>query len=157
MNTLAYVVSDRRLADQYTAVMRAEIPRTELAHWLATVYPKVREYLRRVGVKPVGPPFARYTYLGKAVAVEAGYPVPGDIPGDGTVVASTLPDGRAAVTTHWGPHDDLDRAYAAVRRWLLISGRAAIGARWEVYHTNPVAEPDPTRWRTDVVVPYRIG
>ena len=66
-------------------------------------------------MNPVGPPFARFTFLGGVVAVEAGFPVAGD--------------SRERPTA--GPH-------------------------WEVYYDDPNAEPDPSRWRTDVVVPYSV-
>ena len=61
------------------------------------------------------------------------------------------------MTTHHGRYEDLEDAYAAARRWLTVHGRAPIGAHWEVYYTDPSVEPDPTRWRTEVVMPYRVG
>lgn len=34
---------------------------------------------------------------------------------------------------------------------------ATAGPHWEVYYTDPNVQPDPTRWRTDVVQPYRTA
>jgi effector-binding domain-containing protein len=56
-----------------------------------------------------------------------------------------------------GSYESLDRAYAAVHRWLDDEGYAPAGPHWEVYFTDPAAEADPARWRTDIVVPYRAG
>jgi effector-binding domain-containing protein len=155
--TMTYDVTDRLLFDQYTAVVRDEIPRERLPAWLQEAYRDVSDYLRRHGIGFAGPPFARFTFLGDLVAVEAGFPVPGEVPGLGRVQPSRLPGGHTAVTTHFGRYEDLEDAYAAVRRWLVSHGRAPVGAHWEVYYTDPTADPDPTHWRTDVVVPYRFG
>ncbi|HEX5997467.1 MAG TPA: GyrI-like domain-containing protein [Jiangellales bacterium] len=149
--------SPRTLVDQYTAVVRGEMAPEDMAGWLSNAYHSVDEYLRRVHVSPNGPPFARYAFLQGVVAVEAGFPVPCEIARQGAVEPSTLPDGPAAVTTHFGRYEDLTMAYEAVHRWLDDHGLVPAGPHWEIYYTDPVAEPDPSRWRTDVVVPYRLA
>jgi effector-binding domain-containing protein len=155
--TMTYDVTDLVLTGQFTAVVRGEIPREKLPAWLERTFHDVIQYLSRHHIEATGPPFARYTFLGDQVAVEAGFPVPCEVPPDGRVQPSRLPAGPAAVTIHHGRYEDLEDAYAAARRWLTTHGRAPIGAHWEVYHTDPSVEPDPARWRTDVVLPYRMG
>jgi effector-binding domain-containing protein len=154
--TLTYEISVRALVDQYTAVVRREMPREELYGWLAEAFQAVHAYLERSGVDPTGPPFARFTFLGDTVAAEAGFPVPHEVAGEGSVEPSTLPDGHAAVATHMGSYGDLDKAYLAIHIWLDTRGYLPAGPHWEVYHTDPTTEVDPTRWCTDVVVPYRV-
>jgi effector-binding domain-containing protein len=153
---MTYEIISRDLAAQTTAVMRGEMPVTELGEWLAGTYRAVQEHLDRIGMHPVGPPFARFTFLGRVVAVEAGFPVAGEIAGDGGVEPSLLPCGLAAVTTHLGRYEDLEAAFDAVHDWLNAHGYMTAGPHWEVYFNDPNAEPDPSRWRTDVVVPYSI-
>ena len=79
------------------------------------------------------------------------------VSGEGRVLPSRLPTGRAVVTTQVGPHEGREDAYQAMRQWLIRHGRTPAGARWEIYHTDPADEADCTRWRADVVVPYRTG
>jgi effector-binding domain-containing protein len=154
--TVTYQVSTVRLTDRYTAVVRAELPVDELPAWLTGVFLTARAYLTQQGIEPAGAPFARLAFLGGVVAAEAGFPVGQEIPGDGVVEPSTLPDGPAAVTVHWGRYDDLTHAYQACRDWLADHGLEPVGPHWEVYHTDPNTEPDPARWRTDVVVPFHV-
>ncbi|HEX5995953.1 MAG TPA: GyrI-like domain-containing protein [Jiangellales bacterium] len=148
-------VTSRQLTETYTAVVRGEMPVDELPAWLAGVFPTVANYLRETGVIAIGPPFARFAFLGRVAAVEAGFPVPTEITGDGLVEPSTLPGGPAAVTMHVGSYQDLDKVYLAVRSWVSQHGYVTTGPHWEVYLTDPTVEPDPTCWRTDVVLPYR--
>ena len=153
--TITYEITDRLLIVQDTAVVRGEMAPEEMPGWLPNAYRTIGEYLRRIQVSPSGPPFARYTFLNDVVAVEAGFPVPCEVSGDGSIDASRLPDGPAAVTTHIGRYEDLTVAFGAVLRWLDDHGLVPAGPHWEVYFTDPNAQPDPSRWRTDVVVPYR--
>lgn len=149
-----YEITSRHLASQPTAVVRGEMPAAELGEWLADSYRGVQEHLDRIGMHPSGPPFARYTFLGEDVAVEAGFPVASEIAGNGRVEPSALPGGPAAVTTHLGRYEDLEAAYDAVHDWLDTQGCTPAGPHWDVYFTDPNAEPDPAHWRTDVVAPY---
>jgi effector-binding domain-containing protein len=150
-------IADRMLVGQYTAVVRGEMQREEMPGWLSNAYRTVGAYLGRAHVSPTGPPFARFTFLDDLVAVEAGFPVAQEIPGEGAVEPSTLPDGPAAVTTHFGRYEELEAAYQAVHRWLDDHGLVPASPHWEIYFTDPHADPDPSTWRTDLVVPYRVS
>jgi len=120
--------------------------------WLTEAYDTVDEYLNRAQVSLSGPPYARYAFLDELVAIEPGFPVPSEVAGEGSVEPSTLPDGPAAVTTHVGRYEDL--ATAAVHGCLDEHDLVPAGPQWEVYFTDPNVEREPSRWRTDVVVPY---
>jgi effector-binding domain-containing protein len=138
-----------------TAVVRGEMPRDELPAWLAGVFTTVRNYLSRNHIARTGPPFARYTFLGGTVAVEAGFPVAREVPGDGLVEPSRLPSGPAAGSTHVGSYDHLSHTYLGMRMWLRERGLTPVGPHWESYLTNPFTDPDQEHWRTEMVVPYR--
>jgi AraC family transcriptional regulator len=38
---------------------------------------------------------------------------------------------------------------------MKSQGLEPAGAPWEVYVTDPGAEPDPSKWRTDIFFPVR--
>jgi effector-binding domain-containing protein len=154
---MTYDIESRTLTEQPTAVVRASLPADQIGGWLPGVYQEVMTYLAGAGVAPAGPPFARYDFHDHTVDVEAGFPVSSPVPGYQRVTPSSLPGGPAAVTVHYGRYEDLTAAYSALAGWLKEHGRDADGPHWEVYYTDPQAEPDPTRWRTDLIVPYRSG
>ena len=120
----------------------------------AEAYGAIGEYLGRIGVAPSGPPYARYLSVKPEHAVfEAGMPVAKALPGEGEIVAAELPDGDVAVTTHFGPFDQMQPGYEAIEEWMRENGRADGGPPWEVYMTDPGEEPDPAKWRTDIYWP----
>jgi effector-binding domain-containing protein len=63
------------------------------------------------------------------------------------VIASALPGGTTAATTHRGPYADLDAAHRLVRDWCAAHGRRLAGPRWEIYgHWRE----DPSELETEV-------
>jgi effector-binding domain-containing protein len=92
-----------------------------------------------------GPPFARYRSRGATYVVEVGVPVQKGRP--------VLPAGPAAVLEFRGPHAKLATAHAELDAWLVANKRAAAGARWEVYVTNPITTPDPAAQTTRIYAP----
>lgn len=102
-----------------------------------------------------GPPFARYqTRTPNLVVVEIGVPVrktPTTL--SRGLRAVDLPAGPAAELTVTGRHEDLPKAHVKLDVWLAHEKREPSGARWEVYLTNPVTTPDPTKQQTRIVVP----
>lgn len=152
---MSYDVEGRELTEQATAMVRARLPQSQLGAWLAGAYQEVIAYLVSAHIAPAGPPYARFSFHNDLVDVEAGLPVPTPVLAYGRVTPSWLPGGPAAVTTHHGPYEDLPAAYDAVADWLKEHGHEPAGPHWETYHSDPRTEPDPSRWRTDVIAPYR--
>lgn len=154
---MAYEIETRVLAKQDTAVVEAVLHGPELPHWLAAVYHDIATYLERIGVEMAGPPFVRYAFRDATIDVQAGFPVVTPVAGEGRIVPSSLPAGPVAITTHYGPYDRLVAAYDAIATWLKEHGYEPAGPHWEIYYTDPNAEPNPTKWRTDLVMPYRAA
>jgi effector-binding domain-containing protein len=81
-------------------------------------------------------------YLDDVPHVEVGVELTQPCPLTGRVVASNLPAGTVAMTTHHGTYDGLGAAHDAVIRWCRDRGRERAGPRWEVYgpHSDAPAE-----------------
>ncbi len=154
---MAYEIEARTLDEQDTAVEFATLPVNEIGPWLGKVYADVAGYLGRKGAGPVGPPFARYHPVGDGTfEVEAGFVATTPVGGEDEIEPSDLPKGTVAVTVHVGPFDAMVPAYEALTAWVAAQGGTPAGDPWEIYLTDPMAEPDPARWRTEVVMPYRV-
>ena len=75
-------------------------------------------------------------YLDDVPTVEVGVELEGTLTaGSGRVVASALPEGRAATRVARGAPspDGIAAAHAAVIQWCEANGHARTGVRWEVY------------------------
>ena len=141
---------------QVTAVARATLTVAEIGPWVGKTYGAVAGLLADRQAGPAGPPFARYHLLGEGrFEVEAGFPAARSFEGNGDVQPSELPGGQVAVTMHTGPYDQMEPAYQALVSWVSQHGGELAGDPWEIYLSDPSAEPDPATWRTQIVQPYR--
>ena len=139
---------------QHTAVVRAQVPVQDLPAFFSRAYDQVLAAVRSQRAAPVGPPFALYHGMpGVTVDVEAGFPVSQAVPASGDVVPGTLPAGEAVEAVHVGPYDRLPDTYADVQAWMAEHHLSSGPQMWESYLSDPQSEPDPSRWRTLVVVP----
>ncbi len=79
-------------------------------------------------------------YLDDLPRVEVGVEArpPGSL--TGRVVASSLPAGQVAMTTHRGSYAGLGAAHRAVIDWCAERGNRLAGPRWEVYGPH-IAKP----------------
>lgn len=150
-----FEIQTRELDEHPTAVCTGEVSVPEMGPWLSDAFGTVAQVLGQQGAGPAGPPFACFHAVADGVfAVEAGFPASRPVTDAGQVHASTLPGGPVAVTTFVGPYDDMGPAYDALQSWLDEHHLRARSDMWEVYLTDPETEPDPSRWRTEVVAPY---
>jgi effector-binding domain-containing protein len=139
---------------QHTAVVREQVPLAELPAFFEQAYGRVLAVVRAQRAAPVGPPFALYHGMpGATVDVEAGFPVSAAVAAEGEVVPGTLPAGEAVEAVHVGPYDRLRDTYADVQAWMAEHHLSAGPQMWESYLSDPEREPDPSHWRTLVVVP----
>lgn len=115
------------------------------------------------GIEPAGAPFFRYSMIGDMEGrfeIEVGVPVAIAVPGDGRVIAGSIPAGRYATLVHTGHPDRLVHAHAALQEWAT-SRRLDLqrsrqgddevwGGRFEFYLTDPAQQPDPEQWSTEI-------
>jgi effector-binding domain-containing protein len=151
---MAYECSIRQVAAQPAMSVRGAATVADLSRTIGEFLTEVWSHVQNHGGMLAGPPFTRYHMVdGERLDLEAGLPVAAPIPTGGRVRPSELPGGEVAVTTHVGPYDGLVIAGAALATWTAAQHREAAGPNWEVYVTDPGAEPDPARWRTDIFKP----
>jgi effector-binding domain-containing protein len=142
-----------RLAMRETAVIALDVAPDELPGAIGAAVGEVEAAMREAGVALAGPPFARYLAFEPRIRAEIGFPVRRPAPHVGRVFPGRLPGGRVASIVHIGPYDGLEHTYGLMHRWLAELGLRPTGPMWEVYWSDPVAEPDPATWRTEIFTP----
>ena len=150
-----------RPAQPYVAI-KAEVTMQTLGTVLPALHGRVFGWLRERGTTPTGPPFWKYNTvdMDRDLEVEVGVPVPARVNGDEHVLFALLPAGRYASLRYTGHPDGLLDATAFLLEWGrqhyltwdLSHGPAGErwGARLEIYETDPGAEPDMSKWTTQL-------
>jgi effector-binding domain-containing protein len=148
------VTTVQELTSQPVVTVRDSVAPDALPALFERRFAQLAGHLAQRGAAPAGQPLAIYHAVSsEAVDVELGMPVAEPVAGAGEVVAGELAAGRAAVITHHGPYDTLPAAHAELATFVKGRCLQPSGPPREIYVTDPGAEPDPARWRTDVVQP----
>ena len=151
-------IERRDLPGYRTAVVRGRLPVAELGAFVGRAIAAVADALNSQGISPAGPPFARFhRHSPGDFDVEVGFPTPRDFSPAGDVQPSALPGGPAAVMVYVGPYDEMEPAYGALAGWIAQHGEQPVGDPWEIYFSDPTQEPEPQKWRTEIVMPLRTS
>ena len=152
----AYTVEVKKVTEQHVVSIRTQCHVAELGAILSEILPEVWRYIRKNGIAPSGPPFTRYHgFENDRVDIEGGLPVPKELPSEGRINAGLLPGGEVASTVHLGPYDKLPDAHDALHVWLEKNRKDSAGPQWEMYLTDPGLEPDPSKWKTELMWPIK--
>jgi effector-binding domain-containing protein len=150
-----------RQAQPYVAI-RAHVTMQTIGTVLPGLHPQVFAWLGQRDVAPAGPPFWKYNVIDmdRELEVEVGVPVPGAMDGDDRVLAGVLPAGRYATLRYTGHPDGLVGPTASLLEWAgehdltWDLSPTEDGERWaarlEIYETDPAAEPDMSKWTTQL-------
>ena len=144
-----------QVTEVHTATIRTKAKQEKLQATFAVVLPEVVRAVAAASAKP-GVVFARYHAITPEFDVEAGVVVQEKFQDAGRVKASTLPATEAVVGWHVGPYHELGETFLRMQAWMEEEGYVQSGPHWEEYWTDPGLEPDPSKWRTRIVIPAKV-
>lgn len=131
------------------AVVRRRAARQALSQLVPQLCGVVWNAIRANQIRGAGRHVA--VYLDDQINMEVGVELESPFAGDGDVVASALPAGAVATTTHLGPYSRLGDAHRAIQDWCAAQGHAMGGPCWEIYgHWQAAWNDDPSAIQTDV-------
>lgn len=134
--------------------IRTQAKMQDLPNLMGPLFGEVFGYAVQTGNQPSGMPFSRYHSMdGESVDFECGIPVNAPLEGTDRIKPGDLPGGKVVTVTHVGPYEGLGQTWSALFEWVGAQGLKPAGAPWEVYLTDPGAEPDSSKWRTQIFFP----
>jgi effector-binding domain-containing protein len=134
-----------------TAVIHLTVPRKEIQKVMGPGHEELMATLRNQGITPAGPWFTHHLRMDPAIFdYEIGVPVTRPVTAAGRVTPGELPAATVARTFHHGAYDGLATAWPDLDAWVIAQGRRPGPSLWEVYLTDPKANPDPATWRTEL-------
>jgi len=131
--------------------------RTEIGPVLGQAFGQVWAYAQEHGIVPAGPPIARWLRFDEnGIEVEAGFPIAAaaSVSAGSPVYYLHLPTMQTLRVDYMGHYDGMAAAYEVIMANFAAKGIQMAGPCWEQYVTDPGAEPDPTKWLTQIYLPY---
>jgi effector-binding domain-containing protein len=134
-----------------TASIHLTIPRAEIQAVMGPGIGELMAALASQGISPAGPWLTHHHRMLPGIFdFEICVPVPRPVAPVGRVRPGQLPAATVARTVYHGPYDGLGAAWPQVDAWIVAQGRKPGPSLWEVYLTDPAANPDPSTWRTEL-------
>jgi effector-binding domain-containing protein len=163
MSTLTLPRIVKRRATPYVAIPRETM--IPFGKTIAKTLPKVAKWLDAEGIEH-GPALFRYNRIKMPeLGMEFGFLLPRKHPGEGDIVAGTLPAGRYASVTYWGHYRNLMQVTGTLIGWVKEYGHAFdvtsrrdgdhFASRFELYPNGPTDEPNPDKWETHIFIKVR--
>ena len=145
-----------QLAARRAAVMHANASTEELAETFARIFPAVYAALTEQGVTDMGHVIAIYHSMdADQMELSAGIEVSDGVEPTGPLELWELPACEAIKADHFGPYEELGRSHEKVLSYVQQLGRAPRSGPIERYITDPEAEPDPSKWHTEILLPLQ--
>jgi AraC family transcriptional regulator len=146
----------QRPAETVMAIRR-EMRADEVGQAMAECLPGVFAHVMKQGGAPARRPYMRYHRFGERVDLECGIPVQVPLAEADGVRAGEIPAGRYARGWHMGPFEGLAASHQALLACCEAEGLGPAGPPIEVYWSDPQQEPDPAKWRTEILLPVAGG
>ena len=146
----------RPMPRRRAAVLHAVTTRAELVGAFAQMYPAIWQALHEQGPPELGQVIAVYHSIGEEeLVLSAGMEVADDFDPREPLALLELGGGDAVVADHYGPYlfDDFRQTQASMEAELSALGREPRGIVIERYLTMPDAEPDQSKWHTEIWLP----
>jgi effector-binding domain-containing protein len=121
-------------AAQPALVVKGKTPVEQAGEAIGANIGAVSAFLEKAQLSPAGAPFTRtHSFENGVLEFEAGFPVARAAKTQGQLIATELPQTKAATTVHVGDQATSENAYAALHAWMKANGKKPAGAPWEVY------------------------
>jgi effector-binding domain-containing protein len=139
------------VAPQRLAAIHVVVPRAEIQQVMGPGIGELMSTLAAQGIAPAGPWRTMHLRFDDQVFdFEIAVPVDRPVVPAGRVKQSSQPGGTIARTVHHGAYEGLAQAWPELSRWIEAQGRKPGMPIWEVYLTDPGANPDPATWQTEL-------
>ena len=143
------------------AVVHVSTPRAEIQPAMESAIKELIASVAAQGIGPAGALFAHHTCQEDRFDFEVGVPVSGPVRNDGRVMAGRLPGTTVVRTVYHGGYEGLHEAWSRftdrvgdeLGDELERRGWKTGETFWEAYLQGPETDPDPSTYRTALVLP----
>ncbi|MGE0193281.1 MAG: GyrI-like domain-containing protein [Planctomycetota bacterium] len=132
--------------------VKVDVKQSEIGHRIGELLPQL---MKVAGSQAAGAPLARWhAWKDDVGTMELAVPVKRALPATGRFQPDALPGGKAIVTWHVGPYDDLHVTWKALREAMKERGLEGRAEPWEEYVSDCSSVP-ADQVRTRIVWPIR--
>jgi effector-binding domain-containing protein len=143
-----------QMPQQTYAMIRQTVEMPAAGAFFGANLPKILEAVQKGGVAMSGPPCGLYwawDETTKKTDMAAAIPVAEAKNFGKNIQVLTLDAGAAMVIDYYGKYDSIGRAHLSLDAWIADKGLKSKSPVIESYITDPMKEPDTSKWLTKVI------
>lgn len=121
-------------------------------------YSSLRKYFKKNKIEMTGYPFTLYHKIEnnyENVIFEFGFQIDMKIPGEGDIRLIEIPKTKTVMASHYGHFKTVTTTHFAIKKYIEENGLEQNGEPWELYISNPLKEPNQSKWETRVYFPIK--
>ena len=150
----AYEIVEVNLPEAKYLVVSGDVNPADIEAFYKENFGKIMTHMEKNKVEMAGSPTGLfYSWTDTLAKMSAAIPVAADAAGTKEIEFRTIEAGKALQIDYYGAYDKSEAAHFAMDDYLNANGLTITGAVREVYVTDPGAEPDTSKWLTQIIYP----
>lgn len=151
-----YKIEEKEVTSVVIATIRNKVTYQEIPKAIESAYCEIQEYLKKNKAEIAGYPMAiTYAWDSLSWDFEAALPINTEIKGNDRINIKNSYSGKVIFLTYTGPYEGTFNAYTELHNYIKEKGLTESGGPWEVYVTDPMTEPDQSKWVTEIYFPVK--
>jgi effector-binding domain-containing protein len=131
---------------------------SEIGTKMGEMFGELMTYMQKTKIDQTGYPVSAYQKwdeVNQFTVFENWIPVGIEVPGKGRVQYKVVPATKAVKGVHFGSYEKTMYLYLAMDEYMADFGLEQAGGPREEYVTDPMMEPDTSKWQTNIYFPVK--
>lgn len=151
-----FIVEEKVIPEQKYIAYYAKSSMEEMPQKMGEAFGALMKFMQDNDLQATGAPFTIYLdYDETETTFECGIPVAEDVETSGDIGMRNMASADALMTIHKGAYENLGETYNKFMKWVKENDKNVTGTAIEIYLTDPQAEPDTSKWVTEVYFPLK--
>lgn len=156
MHVYTYNVLEKNIEPLTIATIHEKVKMSDIEKTIGADYGAIMEYIGKNGAKCTGSPMAiTYSYDSLSWEFEAALPIDKEIPSTDKIKVKKSHSGKTVYAIYQGPYNKTYGVYTDIEAYIKENNLTIAGGAWETYITDPSAEPDTSKWITEIYYPIK--
>jgi effector-binding domain-containing protein len=151
-------ISQGSVGPMHTLVMKTSGTMEQFPEQMGEMFPRLAQELEKQGLQMAGMPFTHYLSYDEDSGITeylCGMPVATKGRDADGVMAKSYKALPVIQAVHTGPYEEFEQSYVQMMEYLEDNELGYTMEAFEFYMTDPMAEPNVTKWQTLIAMPIK--